>query len=316
MKSWVTIALSALFLSLLAPFASAQDGLPTSVTQAHAARFDWGYVGLQPQLGLWLSDRFNVVNAAASNFGWQNGELGNNAMLGAKAVLGFGSTDSQVGTEFFVSLLRQSYGGTEDPDLVAGSGDEREVTIDQHLGKFGFNIMYEFLSNEAITSTGEVTKDRKVGITGFAGLYWLFFFRDDDFQIDRRNNPGGNPALGGDTTIEDDTLWFTLGLTMEIPFSNFLSLAVFAKMESYIYQLERITFLSGLIGKNIDRGQYNFEFVTEKFQAHLGAFVTVTPFFNTHDDHHWRFYAGVTFIITESSISNVLMFTLGFNFGW
>lgn len=300
----VAVLLTPLF-ALTASTAQAQDGVPITVTQPQPAKWDWGYLGLQPQIGLWLGDRFltsTIENPAIG--GWRPGTFKSDAILGGKVVLGVGSDKDWISTEFFLSMMREAYSGNRATDGLA-------ITADQWIGKVGFNFIFEFVSMEAINNKGEVTREGRVGVSGFIGFYWLFF-PDKTFDVELA-------SAATNTRVDDDVLFTSVGLSFDIPLGSFFAITAFTKVEAYTYRLERlkeVPILNGIFGKDYDKDNYNFESVTEKLNYQFGGFLTFTPHFSTLGDHHWRFYGGITYIIMEKPLPDALIVSAGVNFGW
>ena len=305
MKLWVTVTFGVtLALLLLVPVstANAQEFLPVSVTQVHTYQWEWGYVGVQPSFGFWLGDRFEEADLENAGIGgYTNDSFTQEPIVGAKLSVGFGSNVDWVGTEFYLTVFRDGYHGTR-------AADNRDVTIDQWAAKFGFHIMAELISNEAINDAGEITKDANIGITLFGGFY-VEFFPDKTFDLRQGQT-------GEDITITDDVVWTSLGIAIDIPIGNFLTITGYAQTQILTYYLERLELLKFLVGNEQDRGDWNMEKFAEHVQFHFGGMIVFTPHFNTFDDHHWRFYGGVTFSIVEGQQPEALLFSAGINFGW
>jgi len=294
------VCTAALVIAAFASTAQAQDGLPVSVTQNYPVKWDWGYVGLEPSIGFWGGTRFGLPNP--NNTGLS--KIDQDLIYGGKFIFGVGS-DKDVHTEFFLSMIREGYTVTE---TVSG----RISHPDQWIGRFGFNFICECVSNESINAKGEVTREGRLGVSLIAGAYWLFF-PDKNFDI----NP--TQANDLDTRIEDDTLWLQFGIAFDIPMGSYFSISAFAKAEAYVYRLERlkgVPVLEGIFGDKIDRDSYTFETVAEKYQLNFGGMLSFTPHFGTHNGRHWRFYGGVTFVVTEKPLPDMIMITAGVNFGW
>src|SRR5690606_3389142 len=114
-----------------------------------------------------------------------------------------------------------------------------------------------------------------------------------------------------DTEVTDETLWLRLGVMLEIPFGNALSLAAYGSLDTFLYHLSRI-FEVG----EVDTGDINFQTFTEKVQITVGGMLQFHPFLHTGGGHHWRFYVGANFILIENPQPNQLLFSAGVNFGW
>lgn len=303
MRFALTLATTAaLILAAFVTTAQAQDGLPISTSQNYPVKWDWGYLGVEPSLGLWAGDRFTLPTP--NNTGLA--QIEQDAIYGGKIVFGVGS-DKDVHTEFFLSMIREGYSVTA--NAANGGGTTHP---DQWIARFGFNFIFECVPNESINAQGHVTREGRLGVTLFAGTYWLFF-PDKNFDI----NP--TTALDSNTRIDDDTLWMQFGIAFDLPLGSYFAVTGFAKIDMYVYRLERlkgVPIIEGIFGDTIDRDNYNFETVTEKYQLNMGGFLTFTPHFGTHQGRHWRFYGGAAFIIMEKPLPDMIMFTAGVNFGW
>ncbi|MGE3853559.1 MAG: hypothetical protein AB7K09_17645 [Planctomycetota bacterium] len=313
MKLQVTLGALALAIVVLmfapASEAAAQDAMPISVTQVHTYQWEWGYVGLQPMFGFWLGDRFREVDIENVNIGgYANDTFTQEPLIGAKASIGFGSNVDWVGTEFYLSIWRDGYHGTR--QAVLGGGD---LSLDQWAMKLGFHIIAELVSNEAINDAGEVTKDANVGISVFGGFFYLFF---PDRRFDLRQGQAND-----DIALEDDQIWTSGGMVIDIPIGNFITLSGYAQIQFLTYKLERLKIFEFIFGPireavNSSANDWNAERFMERVQIHAGGMLTFTPHFNTFGDHHWRFYGAITFSLVEGNQPEALVFSGGVNFGW
>lgn len=285
MKVWLTLVVVAMALLAAGPsVAQAQEAAPIQATQGHPNQWDWGYINA------------NGVFA----FPFDNDFL--EYTLGGKITLGFGSDVEWVFTEFQVEV------GTWHGAFNLGGAD---VSGDQIYGKVGFDIIMELKSNEAVTSTGEITKFG-LGVTIWAGPYWTFF-------------PGTfiTGTVVGDLEPIDDMFFVDVGIAFDIPFANEFGIVIWTQVDAFLFNIDEI--LGEDITADRDTGNpavdsvrnfFRGDFFIEKFRITGGAHIVISPTFNTYGDKYWKFIAGAGFGLIELGQDFHLNIFAGVTFGW
>lgn len=315
MKSPVAIfILTGLLVPLMCATAAAQQGVPATSSQVHTHQWDWGYVGVNGLFGNFTSNRYSNVNGDYSE-----------SILGVNMVLGVGSNESELGTEFNFQMMREVFTIPDD-----GTGEQE---FDQWIAKLGASILWELRSNEAITASGEVMKSG-IGVTGVIGGFVLFF-PDDEFEPAGLRTGISTPQFITEaSSVEDEQFWGELGIMVEVPFGNFAALTAYMTHEFYLYQMERLmdTWPFDRIFLDYDHDAINADYFVGDWQMTVGAMLALTPSFEG-SDARWRFFVSFNYIFTTSreghpidgaqtdrlvsrELPNMWMANVGIDIGW